>query len=117
MFIQRKFSFTPSQNIIIPLFLHFEAFGPSYTTAAEFWLPWSSAQVFRVNYILLSISLIIRILSNELEMMTKTSHNLEKLIKNMAYIYEHVRIVQLKMKCGQTIHENHFGPTEEMAAV
>lgn len=81
-------TFTLSQNIIIPLFLHFEAFGPSYTTAAEFLRAWTIAQVFRVNYILLFILSDHKILSTGLEMMTKKSHNLGRLIKNMAYVSE-----------------------------
>lgn len=83
-------TFTLCQNIIIPLFLHFEAFAPSSTTAAEFLLAWTIAQVLRVNYyILLSIFSCHKILSTELEMMTKKkSHCLERLIKNMVYIPE-----------------------------
>lgn len=60
-----------SQNIIIPLFLHFEALGPSYATAAEFLLGWTVAQDFRVNYTLLFIFSDHKILSTEQETMTK----------------------------------------------
>lgn len=63
----------PSQNLIIPLFLLIEAFGPSCSTAAEFLLAWMIGPVFRANDILLSILSGHEILSTELEMVTKSS--------------------------------------------
>lgn len=76
---------TQSQNIIIPLFLLIEAFGPSYPTAAEFLLAWTIAPVFRVNDILLSIFSGHKILSTELE-----THNPGRVMKNMAYVSEQI---------------------------
>lgn len=78
----------PSQNIIIPLFLHFEALGPSYITAAESPLSWTAAQVFSRNYILRSLFPDHKIQCTEHGMTKKRSYNLGRLIKNMAYVSE-----------------------------
>lgn len=68
-----KYFSSTTVNLIIPLFLLIEAFGPSCSTAAEFLLAWMIGPVFRANDILLSILSGHEILSTELEMVTKSS--------------------------------------------